>query len=67
MLFDVVLPLAIGLAASSAVMAALWFVQQRTGNAGIVDVAWAGLVGMLGVFSPRGPRESHGFARSPAR
>jgi steroid 5-alpha reductase family enzyme len=50
MLFDVVLPLAIGLAASSAVMAALWFVQQRTGNAGIVDVAWAGLVGMLGVF-----------------
>lgn len=50
MLLDVVLPLAIGLAASSVVMAALWFVQQRTGNAGIVDVAWAGLVGLLGVF-----------------
>ncbi len=50
MLFDVVLPLAIGLAASSVVMAALWFVQRRTGNAGIVDVAWAGLVGLLGLF-----------------
>lgn len=31
-------------------MAALWLVQRRTGNAGIVDVAWAALVGSLGAF-----------------
>jgi steroid 5-alpha reductase family enzyme len=50
MLFDTLLPLATGFAASCAVMTALWFVQRRTGNAGIVDVAWAGLVGLLGVY-----------------
>jgi len=47
---NVVLPLTIGLALSSAVMTVLWFVQRRHGNAGIVDVAWAALVGTLGVF-----------------
>ena len=31
-------------------MMALWFVQRRTGNAGIVDVAWAGTIGALAVF-----------------
>lgn len=50
MVMNVVLPLTIGLAVSSAVMTALWFVQRRTGNAGIVDVAWAALVGSLGIF-----------------
>ncbi len=31
-------------------MTVLWFVQRRTKNAGIVDVAWAGTIGILGVF-----------------
>lgn len=31
-------------------MLLLWLVQRRTGNAGIVDVAWAALVGVLGAF-----------------
>ena len=31
-------------------MLLLWLVQRHTGNAGIVDVAWAALVGVLGVF-----------------
>ena len=42
-------PPAIGLAAASAAMALLWLVQRRTGNAGIVDVAWAATIGVLGV------------------
>lgn len=50
MTVDVILPLCIGLVFSAAAMTALWRVQRRTGNAGIVDVAWAGLVGGLGVF-----------------
>ena len=37
------------LAASAAVMAAVWHVQRRTGNAGWVDVAWSGLLGLLAV------------------
>lgn len=44
------LPLLAALVVSSTVMAALWFVQRRTGNAGIVDVAWAALVGFQGLF-----------------
>ena len=28
----------------------LWFVQRRTGNAGIVDAGWAAGIGVLGVF-----------------
>lgn len=31
-------------------MSLLWFVQRRTKNAGIVDVAWSGAIGVLGVF-----------------
>ncbi len=31
-------------------MSALWFVQYRIRNAGYVDVAWAGLIGMLAVI-----------------
>ena len=34
----------------AAVMALLWLVQRRTGNAGIVDVAWPAGVGVLGAF-----------------
>ena len=31
-------------------MGLLWLVQRQTKNAGIVDVAWAGSIGCLGVF-----------------
>lgn len=31
-------------------MCSLWLLQKRTGDAGIVDVAWAGGVGGLGLF-----------------
>lgn len=47
---DTLLPLLIGLGLSCGLMVVLWLVQRRTGNAGIVDVAWAGAVGALGVF-----------------
>lgn len=40
------------------VMAAMWLVQRRTENAGIVDVAWTLGVGALGVFFAIG--SSHG-------
>ncbi len=32
------------------VMVGLWFVQRRTGNAGIVDVGWAAVTGALAVW-----------------
>ena len=48
--FDTVVPLLVGLCMACATMYALWQVQRRTGNAGIVDVAWSGLVGALGVL-----------------
>jgi len=51
-------PLAIGLGFASGLMLVLWLVQRRTGNAGIVDVAWAGTIGLLAVFYaawPAGP------------
>ena len=47
---NTLLPLAIGLAFSCALMTVLWQVQRKTGNAGIVDVAWAAMVGLLGVI-----------------
>ena len=40
----------VGLVMSSALMAVLWLVQRRTGNAGIVDAGWAGGIGLLGIF-----------------
>ena len=33
-----------------AAITALWFVQRRTGNAGIVDAGWAASIGFLAVF-----------------
>ena len=44
------LPMAIGLAFACSTMFVLWLIQRKTGNAGIVDVAWAGLVGAIGVI-----------------
>lgn len=38
-------------AASVLVMAMLWFVQRRTGDAGIVDVGWSYLLGAAAVFA----------------
>ncbi|QDS98017.1 DUF1295 domain-containing protein [Adhaeretor mobilis] len=38
-----------GLIAAIALMIGLWFVQRRTGNAGIVDVAWGASIGVLGL------------------
>ena len=49
-LYNTLLPLLIGLVSSSAIMTVLWLVQRKSGNAGIVDVAWAAIVGSLGVF-----------------
>lgn len=56
--FDTALPLALGLALASLVMACSWLWQRQTHNAGIVDVVWSGLVGLLAVFYalwPAGP------------
>jgi steroid 5-alpha reductase family enzyme len=39
----------LGLLALGGVMAAAWQRQRRTGNAGIVDVIWAGSIGVLAV------------------
>lgn len=43
------LQLLLGLIAASLVMTVLWFVQRRTGNAGIVDAGWAASIGALAV------------------
>ena len=36
--------------AISAGMSLLWWVQRRTGNAGIVDIAWTAAIGLAAVF-----------------
>jgi steroid 5-alpha reductase family enzyme len=46
-----VLPLALGLAVMVAVMTALWLMQRRTGNAGVVDVGWSAGVGIVGALA----------------
>jgi steroid 5-alpha reductase family enzyme len=45
------LPLALGLALMVVAMAALWLLQRRTGNAGVVDVGWSAGVGVVGVLA----------------
>jgi len=44
------LQIPIGLLFVVGLMSLLWFVQRRTKNAGIVDVAWSGAIGILGLF-----------------
>ena len=41
--------LLVGAGFASALMIVLWFRQRATRNAGIVDVGWAGAIGLLGV------------------
>ena len=50
MLLTPAVQVVLGLLIVSAMMAVLWFVQRRTGNAGIVDAGWAASIGILGVF-----------------
>jgi steroid 5-alpha reductase family enzyme len=45
-----VVQVVVGLLIASSLMAVLWLVQRRTGNAGIVDAGWAFAVGALGVL-----------------
>ncbi len=40
----------LGWLVAAAVFTVLWVIQKRTGNAGIVDVAWAAGVGLAGAF-----------------
>jgi steroid 5-alpha reductase family enzyme len=47
---DVLVLLLIGWAVALVVMLALWLIQLRTRNAGIVDVGWAGITGGLAVL-----------------
>lgn len=44
------LPLVLGLTISSVVMLLLWMRQRQTGNAGVVDVAWSAIIGVLGLL-----------------
>ncbi|MFT5367483.1 MAG: steroid 5-alpha reductase family enzyme, partial [Candidatus Latescibacterota bacterium] len=39
--------LGMGFGITSVMMMVLWGIQQRTGDAGIVDVAWAAMIGVL--------------------
>lgn len=47
---NVWLMIVVGLVFMSAGMSALWLLQRRTGDAGIVDAAWCMGVGLLSVF-----------------
>jgi steroid 5-alpha reductase family enzyme len=44
-------PLVLGLAVMATVMGALWLLQRRTANAGIVDIGWSAGVGIVGVLA----------------
>lgn len=47
---SVLLLSALGLAIAVLMMSALWIVQRRVGNAGVVDIGWAGGIGLLFVL-----------------
>lgn len=47
---DLLRLLGTGWAVAASVMILLWFTQRRTGNAGIVDVGWAGTTGFLPIL-----------------
>jgi steroid 5-alpha reductase family enzyme len=49
----------IGWATMALIMAAMWLAQRRTGNAGIVDVAWTLGVGALGFFFAAGSSDGN--------
>lgn len=51
------LHLLIGWLVAALIMTALWFVQRRSGNAGIVDVGWAASIGSLAIL---GALAAHG-------
>jgi steroid 5-alpha reductase family enzyme len=42
--------LIVGFCGAVLVMIVLWFIQRRTGNAGIVDFGWAGILGALALL-----------------
>ena len=48
----------LGLAGLAAVMTALWLLQRRTRDAGTVDVAWAGGLGAMALFTAERIRSS---------
>ena len=50
MQLEPVLQILLGLLLAAVIMIALWLVQRKTANAGIVDVGWAGSIGILGLL-----------------
>ena len=61
-----VFQIVIGLLLAVGLMYCLWLVQCRTKNAGIVDVAWSGTIGVLGVVLRSRPGETWGGGGWPA-
>ena len=49
-MFQPITQILIGTLFVATLMSLLWLVQRRTKNAGIVDVAWAGSIGVQGLF-----------------
>ena len=44
------LEIVVGFGVTSLVMGVMWFVQRRSGDAGIVDVAWAAMIGVFALY-----------------